>query len=175
MDYKQLLENVVRPVLKKAGLHSIEAEQQLMGTMAVESGGEYIVQIGSGIARGLFQCEPATHKDIYKNYLVYREKYMEVATGFLTCIELDMMQATDGDSNAMDEFFDFVADNSLIGNLLYQVAICRIHYLRVSDPLPKAGDIQAMAAYWKEHYNTGGGKGDEQHFIDKFPGYLWGL
>jgi len=175
MNYEQILEFIVRPACHELGAHSVAAEQLLMGTMAVESNGEYISQIGSGIARGLFQMEPATHKDIYENYLVYRENYMEVATGLLSCTEFDKMQETNGDSGAMDEFFKYVADNSLRCNLLYQAVMCRIHYLREKSPLPAANDIDAMAAYWKAHYNTPAGAGTVEKFIDAFPGELWGI
>ena len=175
MNYEQMLEFVVRPACHELGAHSVAAEQLLMGTMAVESNGEYISQIGSGIARGLFQMEPATHKDIYENYLVYRENYMEVATGLLSCTEFDKMQETNGDSGAMDEFFKYVADNSLRCNLLYQAVMCRIHYLRVSAPLPPANDLSSLAAYWKQYYNTHLGAGTEQKFIDAFPSGIWDM
>lgn len=39
-------------------------------------------------------------------------------------------------------------------NLIYATAMCRVHYRRVPEPLPPAGDLEAQAAYWKAHYNT---------------------
>lgn len=176
MDYKQLLEYVVRPVLKATGTHSLEAEQQLIGTCAAESGGVFIVQLGDGPARGLFQCEPFTHFDIYNNYLRYRDKYLKHALMLLPNEEAEeIIEALSKTDTELENACDNTSMLSLTYNLAYQVMICRIHYLRVSDPLPPAGDIEGMARYWKEHYNTGKGKGDEDHFISNFPGYLWGL
>ena len=44
-------------------------------------------------------------------------------------------------------------------------ALCRIHYRRVSAPLPQAEDIEGQAEYWLRYYNAGG-KGSVQHFLD---------
>ena len=33
------------------------------------------------------------------------------------------------------------------------------------NPVPNGTNIQAMAAYWKKHYNTAGGKGTEAKFV----------
>jgi len=46
----------------------------------------------------------------------------------------------------------------------------RVHYYRMGqivarEPIPAAGDIPAMAAYWKTHYNTPGGAGTAAQFI----------
>ena len=47
----------------------------------------------------------------------------------------------------------------------------RVHYLRVPARLPAAGDAAAMAAYWKDHYNTAGGAGSTAQFIGKWDRY----
>ena len=44
-------------------------------------------------------------------------------------------------------------------------ALCRIHYRRVSAPLPQAEDIEGQAEYWLRYYNAGG-PGSVQHFLD---------
>ncbi|XNS77591.1 hypothetical protein AB6C63_023220 (plasmid) [Vibrio cyclitrophicus] len=155
MDSKQLLELVIRPTLKKLGLHSEAAEQLVIGTIWQESRGEYIKQLGGGPALGLAQMEPATHDDIWCNYLAYKRT---LANGIT---ELASMQSLDD---------DMLPDaNELMGNLNYAVAMCRVHYLRVKAPLPKAGDVEGMAAYWKQYYNTPLGAGKPQEFVENFP------
>lgn len=155
MDAKQLLELVIRPTLKKLGLHSEAAEQLVIGTIWQESRGEYIKQLGGGPALGLAQMEPATHDDIWRNYLAYKRTLANNIT------ELASMQCL-GDGMMPDA-------NELIGNLNYAVAMCRVHYLRVKAPLPKAGDVAGMAAYWKQYYNTPLGAGTAQEFVEHFP------
>lgn len=155
MDAKQLLELVIRPTLKKLGLHSEAAEQLVIGTIWQESRGKYIKQLGGGPALGLAQMEPATHDDIWCNYLAYK---LTLASGIT---ELVSMQSLDD---------DMLPDgNELMGNLNYAVAMCRVHYLRVKAPLPKAGDVEGMAAYWKQYYNTPLGAGKPQEFVENFP------
>lgn len=162
MNFEQLLEYVVKPANHLLGVDSLAAQQLVIGTAAVESGGEYIRQLNNGPARGFFQMEPNTHKDIWINYLAYRDKYREVAESLLSASESYYA-------------FDVIENQSLTSNLLYQAVMCRIHYLRQSEPLPPANDLNALAAYWKQHYNTPAGKGTEQKFIDAFPSGLWDM
>ena len=50
-------------------------------------------------------------------------------------------------------------DENLATNLNYGAAVCRLSYYRKPDALPAAGDIEAQAAFWKQHYKTPLGKG----------------
>nr|AKN36025.1 hypothetical protein [Vibrio splendidus]AKN37298.1 hypothetical protein [Aliivibrio fischeri]AKN38763.1 hypothetical protein [Enterovibrio norvegicus]AKN39152.1 hypothetical protein [Vibrio kanaloae]AKN40762.1 hypothetical protein [Vibrio tasmaniensis] len=171
MNFQQLLDYAVKPGNKLLGMDSLSAQQLMIGTAAVESNGEFLAQYPSAIARGLWQMEPNTHKDIWKNYLAYRDSYRETAGDLLSGREFDYLTHTDGS----DEAFDMIAEHSLTTNLLYQAVMCRIHYLRVSAPLPPANDINALAAYWKQYYNTPLGAGTEQKFIDAFPSGIWDM
>jgi hypothetical protein len=52
----------------------------------------------------------------------------------------------------------------------YAAAMCRVHYWRMGQivgqkPLPAAGDLAGMAAYWKRFYNTPAGGGNVGEFI----------
>ncbi|MDW2184562.1 hypothetical protein R7Z80_01690 [Vibrio sp. 1733] len=147
MDAKQLTELVVRPTLKQLGLYSASAEQLVVGTIFVESRAKYLKQIGNGPALGIVQMEPATHDDIWRNYLVYRAELKEKVSQLVK------------EGTAQE----------LITNLAYAVAMCRVHYLRVPKSLPSPGDIPALARYWKTYYNTHKGAGEVSDFIDKFP------
>lgn len=155
MDAKQLLTLVVRPELKKIGLYSRAAEQQVMGTVYQESNGHFIAQVGGGPALGFIQMEPATYEDIWDNFLAYRRTLANKITALASMESLD------------DDMRPDVSQ--LVTNLAFAVVMCRVHYLRVKDPLPKADDIEGMAKYWKQHYNTHRGAGKVQEFIDNFP------
>ncbi|HDY8008049.1 TPA: hypothetical protein ACGUOU_000641 [Vibrio vulnificus] len=157
MDAKQLSELVVRPELKRLGLWSEAAEQLVIGTIFTESRGKYLKQHGNGPALGIIQMEPATHDDIWLNYLQYKGDLSQ-----------KIAQAA--------SYVDYVPNSKvpvkaseLIANLRYAVAMCRVHYLRVPEALPPAGDIPALARYWKKHYNTHLGAGTVSDFVDKFP------
>jgi hypothetical protein len=63
---------IIRPALHAPGIWSQSLECLVLGTGAQESHYQYVQQIGGGPALGWWQCEPATHDDIWANYLRYR-------------------------------------------------------------------------------------------------------
>lgn len=148
MNAKQLRTEIIRPALVAVGLYSKPAEDLVFGTACVESNcGEYLRQI-NGPALGVFQMEPATHDDIYKNFLKYKQdlkaRVMKLSAPGLSAAE------------------------NLKSNLMYAAAMCRIHYLRVSQPIPE--DLQGQAEYWKKYYNTAKGKGSVEKYLDAYQG-----
>jgi hypothetical protein len=149
IDPKHLRELVIQPACKALGLWSIAAEELLLGTACQESKcGTFLKQLGKGPALGIFQMEPATYKDLFENFLRDREplrgKLHELA-GHVT-----------------------VSAEMMVYNLRYAAAMCRIHYYRVKDPLPAAGDIPAQAAYWKKFYNTPKGAGTVEEYLHNY-------
>ncbi|KZC99678.1 MULTISPECIES: hypothetical protein [unclassified Thalassospira] len=155
IDASQLRLAVIRPVLKEAGVWSQAAENLVLGTAAQESCcGKYLVQLKGGPARGIFQMEPRTLDDIYDNYLSYRDDLRGTVDAWLI--------------GAIDK-----AENLTV-NLAYAALMCRVHYLRRAEPLPKADDVRGMAVYWKRYYNTVHGKGTEQEFVENYERYIGG-
>ena len=144
IDPGQFRNEIVDPTLKYLDLYSEAASNLLMGTAMQESGLVYLRQLGGGPALGLFQMEPATHDDIWTNYIRYRELLQD------NMLEMSM------------------SSGSLVYDLQYAAAMCRIHYLRVSDPLPDADDVEGLARYWKQYYNTPEGKGTVEEFIHNY-------
>ncbi len=132
--------------------YSMAAENLLMGTCAQESAmGKYRFQI-NGPAVGIFQMEPATHQDHYANYL----KYLD-----------DMINKLfDINPRAGIHGFQWVPDDHW-----YAAAMCRVHYYRVSDPLPE-DNPEALAQYWKKFYNTEQGKGTVEEFVKNYERYV---
>ena len=140
MDKKQL-RRLIEEVLTDSELYSEEAVELLMGTAAVESAlGHYIEQVGSGIAKGIFQMEPATESDIWNNFLQYNKPLQETVREFIN-----------------ERHFEY--GEELEWNLAYQIIMARLHYLRVPEKLPSVADIEGQAYYWKRYYNTHLGKG----------------
>ncbi len=95
--------------------------------------------------------EPATHDDIYKNFLQYNE---------------DLRRRLYIVSNlSLPAKYTVPPSDLLVFNLRYATAMCRLQYFRQKEALPGIGDIQGMAAYWKKYYNSKSGKGDEAAFM----------
>lgn len=149
------LTTVIRPTLMEIGLHTTAAEQLLLGTAMQESDLVHRRQMGDGPARGYFQMEPATHNDIWQNFLKFKKELGNKVAALLK-------------SPAADKIAE------LEHNDRYACAMARVHYFRVSEALPPANDIAAMARYWKQHYNTPLGAGKPSEFVAKwkkaFPG-----
>ncbi len=147
MNPEHLLEHAIRPALDYMGMGGKAAEQLVLGTAIVESGLIYLHQHNNGPARGFWQMEPGTYKDIFKNYLIYRED----RSRFISELA------------AHEPSFD-----QLTWNLRFGAAMCRIHYRRVKEALPGVGDYEAMALYHKKYYNTFLGKTKVPKSIRKF-------
>ncbi len=149
IDIDQFKEYVIDPTLETLGLYSVAASELLLGTAIQESRLTYLKQLGGGPALGVFQMEPATHDDLWENYLKYH--------GDLAALVEDLThrgwQATARD---------------MIRNLAYAVAMCRVHYLRVPEALPDAGDIEGHARYYKQYYNTPLGKATEEQYLENW-------
>ncbi len=168
---RQVIETVLKDAdtyLEKPVLYSVEAVELLMGTMAVETDfGTNLYQVGGGSGQGFFQMEEDTEKDIWKNYLKYKDVLRCTVCGYCGV-------------NTYNEISDS------INSLGYQILMARIHYLRVKEALPVVDyifkgegielevhtmSILAMAEYWKKYYNTYKGKGTVANFINKYDKY----
>lgn len=124
--------------------YSPEVEEVLVITCANESnGGTFVVQ-NDGPALGVFQMEPETHDDIWKNWMATRR---EVGTWiFKTCNFGTMPKATD-----------------MITNLKYATIMARIQYLRSPDAIPS--DLAGQIALYKKVYNTPDGAANEASIL----------
>jgi hypothetical protein len=141
---------VIQPTLQFLDLYCKSAENLVLGTAAQESKmGRWLRQVGGGPGKGIYQMEHPTHEDIWTNYLSYKPDLKNKILQFATSREDD-----------------------LIWNLAYATAMVRVHYLRVSEPLPREDDIQGLAKYWKQYYNTKLGKGTTDEFVRNYETYL---
>lgn len=151
----QFLKNVIRPVLRDMAqvnpkLHSVAAEILLLGTALVESDLSYIKQLENGPAEGFYQMEPATTDDIWDNYLRYKKPLRQ---------NVGMWMIPENKIDRRDQ---------MDGNVFYATAIARVHYWRVSEPMPNEKDIMGLARYYKKHYNTHLGKSTVEGSLHKF-------
>jgi hypothetical protein len=153
---KNQLRDLIREVLMDIGLHSDAAEDLIIGTFAQESHlGKYIKQIGRGPALGVGQMEPATHNDIWNNYLKYKTK----RSWFKAMKEKYVVMPIDGGTPDPQQ---------LKWSLGYMVCMTRVHYLRVSERLPNEGDLAGYARYWKKYYNSYLGAGTPEEFLNNW-------
>ena len=150
-DLRDLIQQTLQPI----DLYSADAEELLVATCANESHlGQYRIQEGSGIAKGIFQEEGEDFQDLFVNYLDGRSAlYTQVASLF--------------ESQPPDV-------NELLNNDKAAIAICRAHYLRSPGALPAANDIEAIWSYYKQHYNTPVGAATHDAFMACYKKYVLG-
>ena len=162
------LRDLICRVLTDSVMYSVEAQELLLMTAAVESNlGHYIRQV-KGPALGIFQVEPKTELDIIRNYVDYR-KPLKIMLG----------------KRMIHGFADDALYPLLETDLVYQILMARIHYLRVPEALPKAswlyfGEdnkkphplwIEDMANYYKTFWNTKLGKATPEKAIKAYERY----
>lgn len=151
MDVVQFESYILVPTLQHLRLYSQEAHELVLGTCVQESDGlKYIRQLGGGPALGPGQVEPASHDRLYSNFLIYQPHLLAL----------------------VKEIEPSCKSDAMLWNLRYSVAMCRIFYRAVQAPLPKAGDLQAQAAYWKKYYNTALGKGKPEQYVRNWNRYV---
>ncbi len=154
IDPAELRGHVIRPTLEHIGLYSPAAANLLLATVLAESvvaGRQHLVQQG-GPALGIYQIEPATHRDVWDNFLSYRPDLGDLVRELVSGKKSD--EARPGPLE-------------LIWNLAYATAIARLVYYRRRPPLPPADDLPGLGAYWKRFYNTAAGKGTIEGFLQK--------
>ncbi|NKE46433.1 hypothetical protein HB662_16745 [Roseomonas frigidaquae] len=154
---------VIDPALAALGLDPparlAGVRQLLLGTALQESGLRYLRQLAHrdgrrGPVLGYFQMEPATHDDIWATYLAFRPA--------LSALVLAIAGDGDGKPKAA-----LMAENHV-----YAAAMARLRFRRAPGALPAAGDVAAMGAYWKAHYNTVQGRGRASEFEAKLAAAL---
>jgi hypothetical protein len=150
LNLKQFRLYVVRDALKKINMHSQAAENLLLGTALAESDLTYIKQLhttNSG-AYGLYQCELVTYNDIVKY--------------------LNRKPSLSNPIKAIIPYESWPAINTLMWDMQYATLRARIHYWRITYPLPDADDTEGLCNYYLRHYNTSLGKATFEKAIINF-------
>ena len=144
---QQFREQIIAPVLTRAGLWSQSAENLVLGTAAHESGNfRFIRQHPRGPARSFYQIEPATAADICRRFLADRPT---LATTVAKACWPHLAQPP------MFKGLGQVDINRLlIEDWAFATLLCRLKYYMAKPPLPEPDDIPGMASYWGRHYQT---------------------
>jgi len=142
---KEQFENLIRRVLvAELGEEfcTDAAVQLLLGTAAQESHFGTYLKQVRGPAIGAFQMEPTTFDWI-------KEKYMDRLPHFKN-----------------------VDVEDLEWDLALSIIFARLRYCVIPAALPPANDIYALAAYWKQYYNTPAGAGKVEEFVGNYKRFV---
>ena len=130
---------VVEPALTTIGLNTVAGLNMVTGTALAESEAQRLKQVGGGPALGLWQVEPATEEDAWKNFLEYNSTMANQVRSLLA---------------------PGATTPQLIYNLMYGAVMCRLKYWRSPLELPAYNDAAGMANIHKQVYNTASGAAD---------------
>ena len=155
INREQLRLDVIKPALEAINAYSKDAEELLMFTCATESLGGFLLRQIKGPALGIFQMEPATYHDIWRNFI-----YLKAPLSTMLSKNLNITTIPD--------------EERMIYDLKFAAVMARIHYLRVKGPLPKANDVDGLWSYYKQHYNTPQGKATKQKAMQDYQKYALG-
>jgi hypothetical protein len=141
-QFRKLIREVLQDFDQKANsssFYSEDAVELLMLTAAQETHlGKYLWQV-KGPALGVFQMEPATYEDIWANWLCYRQNILDA---------MNLMYGASGVNWRL----------RMKADLVYQIIMARLFYLRVPAALPAKDNPLNMAYYYKKYFNTHLGK-----------------
>lgn len=149
LDPKEFKERIVVPALRTIGLAEPNRVSLVLGTCMHESHLRHVFQV-SGPALGFGQMEPATHRDLWENFLRYQSELAAKVRTFLPSFEGYVPPTIELSCNAR-----------------YAVAMAAVHYRRVRAALPE-NTPQLLAEYWKKFYNTELGKGTVAQALPHF-------
>jgi hypothetical protein len=159
MNVQDLKDYVVIPTLRDISNFipfTQSAANLVLGTGAQESNFQYLDQTtpGPGPACGIYQMERATHAD-HTAWLKQKPDFWKLVQEY-EIVHLDNWA-------------------EMHGNLYYATIMCRIHYWRAPGNLPAANDIEGMAKYWKQYYNTYLGAGKVEEFVANYNRFVVNL
>ena len=146
------IKKIIKWTLEYLDLDSEGARDLIYKTGMAESGYRALEGYGNNPAIGFWQVEPFTMIDTIDNYINYRPNLKIKIYGL--------------------GYDDVDSEIRLMSNMALQVAFCRLKYRRDKHPLPKAGNIEAQAKYWKRVYNSEKGRGTVEHFIKANNGHI---
>jgi len=159
-EVQELIDEVIFPTLAQLGIKRADNADTnlLLGTFAQESTlGSFDKQIGGGPALGIGQIEPRTNQ-LVLNWLIENNMglYHKV---------MDIRGETTYNRTGITADINRVA---LQLNDKYNCAIARCLYLSISVPLPDENNIDGMARYWKQYYNSPQGAGTVAEWVHNY-------
>lgn len=145
---------IILPSLKLTGTWCESSENLLLGIAAQETEmstflAQRFITFGKG-GIGPYQMERKTHDDTWSHLPKRHRETIMAACGMTMSANADRM----------------------LWDLRYSTLMCRFFFMRFKEPLPEKDDINGLAHYWKNHWNTQEGSGTTEQFIENYKRYV---
>jgi len=170
-----ILSSVVRPALQaltpyNAAMASPAAEVLIMGTLAQESDMcAYSTQIGGGPALGIGQVERNTHTSMWTHFILPRPALCGLIDKYL-CLDPVTVKAKRDPRYLQSEEFH----SQLEYNWRYSIGMIRLVYWPVLAAMPAEDDLLGLGQYYKDHFNTRGGRGSAAEWVESYRYFVLG-
>lgn len=161
LDPKQFHQFIIAPSLRRLAnamrrdaVASLASQVLLLGTALQESQLRWVRQLGvSGTAGGwgLFQDELADYHDL-EYWISGQLLQYDWQKGVISMLQLPMLDPSD----------------RLMCDLEFATCIARLHYWRVAEAMPQAGDLVGLGQYYKKYYNSTLGAATESQIWASF-------
>jgi hypothetical protein len=142
-QYREVIKDTLLKFQELGGAKYSEDAVELLVMVAAHESlmGRFIKQV-KGPALGIFQMEPATHDDIWRNFISKDRKLDFSVAKFLPSYQSLVNPSTQAELLATD--------------LRYATVLARVFFMRFKEPIPST-DI-GKAEYCKKYWNTELGK-----------------
>lgn len=136
---KDIRKYVIVPTLQAIDMWSPSAEILVYGTGMVETGYQYLVQIGNPYngGNGFFQEEESDFNDLYQ----------WIINGFNKGLAAKILSICGYSALPKDV-------KCVITDMRFAVICCRLHYWRIKKAIPAANDARGFSEYHKAWYNS---------------------
>lgn len=155
---------VVDTTLKKyeelGGARYSEAARNLLVMVAAHESklGTFLFQVGGGPALGVYQHEPASICDLYKEF-ISKNRTLDFAVSKFTPSRRSL---------TTDDFYELV-----VTDLRYATVLARAHFQRYREPLPS--EPYDLAVYAKKYWNTEAGKASINDYLTAYQRAMAGV
>ena len=147
ITYDNLYHNYVAPVLEEMQMYTLPLATLLVGTAAHESeGGRFVKQV-DGPAVGLYQMEPRTHDDLWKDMSPKLQQKIYKVSGYTSKPDAAVMEK----------------DHK------YSTIMAAVFYMRFKQPIPQT--LMGQACYYKQYWNTRYGAATPEEFVNDYERY----
>ena len=143
-----VIRGAIERAMERFNLPDSESAVRLLLMIAAhESGGFHYCKQIKGPALGLFQMEPFTYQATI-DYLDRTGKFPALTRRFKA--------------------------ERMIVDAEFAAAFARVYLYQFPEPLPDADDLEGLARYAKQYWNTEAGKATAEHYLTAFKRHVWG-
>jgi hypothetical protein len=146
IDRQQLEKFIIIPALNAINMYSDSAKMLLLYTCATESNlGTFVKQQFGGPALGIYQMEAGTYVDNWEINIKDRDKRTEEKDP----TKIDFLKNR---ILSAANYKEIPPAETMVWDMRFATIMARLNYSRWEEPLPPAGDFDALIVYYYKYW-----------------------